>query len=93
MAIFQVVDHQPDGCHVGLQMTILETGRVVMSIEQSSAVSVQYCRRGADRLLHPRNSNQHSKMVVPYQSRLSCLVRLQDGIVISDYIHCRYIIL
>ena len=84
--LFILFQFYADGHHVRLQMTVLET-------PGASAVSVQYCRRGADRLLHPRNSNQHSKMVVPYQSRLSCLVRLQDGIVISDYIHCRYIIL
>ena len=34
-----------DGRHVGLQMAVLETGQFAPSLEESSAVSVQYCRR------------------------------------------------
>ena len=40
-----VLCRHSDGRHVGLQMAVLETGQFAPSLEESSAVSVQYCRR------------------------------------------------
>ena len=40
-----VLCRDSDGRHVGLQMAVLETGQFAPSLEESSAVSVQYCRR------------------------------------------------